>query len=247
MRYLVLAAALCTACASETVGESVQVHWVLDQDLEAEHADFETDSGFQVHLDEARIELASVYLYAPPIARVSAIAWLERSLVSVAQAHGGVDNEKGRRVLAEWTKPTTVDALGGSPVELEETAGEGGTVDAVKLVLKAGVVAHVRGSAERAGKHWSFEADVSPAEDVTRAVELIELEERLAQDSVVHVRVQPKIWLNWADFSRLASSADADDASEVSPDNQVGRAISIGVRSPKAFRVYIAEEADHAH
>src|SRR5688572_2741832 len=129
MRGLIITAALCAACSAETPGERVQVSWVLDQDVQSEHADFETATGFRVHLNEANIELASVYLYAPPTARLGAIAWLERKLVSVAHAHGGVDNEKGRRVLAEWTKPMNIDALAGSVVELPETSAEGGVVD----------------------------------------------------------------------------------------------------------------------
>jgi outer membrane biogenesis lipoprotein LolB len=241
MRCLLMAAVMSGACSAETAGESVQVRWVLDQDAQSEHADFDTATGFRVHLDEARIELASAYLYAPPTARLSAIAWLERSFVSVAQAHGGVDNEKGRRVLAEWTKPMEIDALGDSPVELLETTAEGGVVDAVKLQLKQGVVAHVRGTAERAGKLWSFAADVTPEEAVTRAVELIELEQRIEPGSVVHVGVQPRTWLDLCDFSHLGEG-DAEAVMEVSSDNQVGRAISIGVRSPNAFHVYIEQE-----
>lgn len=243
MRYLLMASVLCGACSAETAGESVQVHWVLDQDAQSEHADFETATGFRVHLEEARIELASAYLYAPPSARLSAIAWLERSLVSVAHAHGGIDNEKGRRVLAEWSKPMNIDVLGDSPVELPETTAEGGVVDAVKLQLKEGVVAHVRGQAERDGKHWPFAAEVKPEEAVTRAVELIELAQSIELGSVVHIRVQPKTWLDLCDFSHLGEGgAEADATTEVSSDNQVGRALSIGVRSPSAFRVYIEEQ-----
>jgi hypothetical protein len=250
MRYLLLAVAGCAACTAETPGERVQLHWVLDQDMQSEHADFETQTGFKVHLDEASLELAAVYLYAPPTARLSAIAWLERSLVSVAHAHGGVDNEKGRRVLAEWTKPMDIDALGGSPVELAETAAEGGVVDAVKLQFEKGLIAHVRGRAERQGKHWRFEAEIKPEAEISRNVELIELDETLEHDSLVHVSVQPKVWLQLCDFSRLgegAADADAAEIKQLSMDDQVGRAVSIGVRSPNAFGVYVAEEASHAH
>lgn len=250
MRYLLLTAALCGACASETPGERVQVHWVLDQDERSEHVDFETDTGYRVHLDEARVDLASVYLYAPPRARLRAIAWLERSLVSVAHAHGGVDNEKGRRVLAEFTKPMNIDALGGSAQALSETDAEGGVVDAVKLQFKEGVIARVSGRAERDGAHWRFEGQVDPAEEISRTVELIELDETIDQDAVVHVSVQPKVWLRLCDFSRLgagAADADAAEIKKLSSDDQVGRALSIGVRSPAAFAVQVEEEAGHAH
>lgn len=240
MRYLFLTGLLCAACTSETIGERVQISWVLDQD--ATDA-FETQTGYRIQLEEARIDLASVYLYAPATARLSALAWLERGLVNVAQAHGGIDNEKGRRVLAEWTEPMRIDALAGA-VALDETSAEGGKVDAVKLVFNGGAVAHVRGTAERDGKYWSFDAEVEPAEEVVRAVELIELDQTLEQGSAVHVRVQPKAWLDLCEFSRLGEgSADASAPSvEIATDDQVGRALSIGVRSPNAFAVTIEEE-----
>jgi hypothetical protein len=237
MRHLILTAALSAACTSETIGERVQVRWVLDQDT---HAELETQTGFRVQLEDARLELASLYLYAPPSARLRAIAWIERSFVSLAHAHGGIDNEQGRRVLAEWTRPLNIDALAGSPVQLAETSAEGGTVDAVKLLLQEGVVAHVRGRAERAGEQWRFEAEVSPEAQVTRAVELIELEQTLEQDAVVHVRVQPKAWLDLCDFSQLGAASE--DVVTVQAEDQVGRALSIGVRSPNAFEVYIEAE-----
>jgi hypothetical protein len=246
MRNVFVMGVLCAACTSETTGERVSLQWVLDQDDRGEHREMQTQTGYRVQLDEARVELASVYLYAPPSARLSALAWLERSLVSTAYAHGGVDNEAGRRVLAEWTQPTSVDALG-APLDLDATDAEGGTVDAVKLVLKDGVLAHVKGRAERDGEHWRFEAEISPAEDVVRAVELIELDEAIDQRSVVHIRVQPKTWLELCDFSRLAEGApDADSAEtiQVAADSQVGRALSIGVRSPNAFSMNIEEDGD---
>lgn len=241
MRYVLVSAVLCAACVSETSGERVQVTWVVDQGAQA---DFETKTGYRVQLDQARLELESVYLYAPPRARLSALAWLERSFVSVAHAHGGIDNEKGRRVLAEWTEPISVDALGDNPIELSETAGEGGTVDAVKLRLKDGVVAHVRGRAERDGKHWRFEAEIVPGEEVARTVELIEREHTLREGSVVHVGVQPQAWLDLCEFSRLGEGSDEAESEpvRVEADDQVGRALSIGVRSPNAFSVYVEGE-----
>lgn len=241
MRHLWMSVLLGAACASETTGERVRVHWVLDPGIVAEHAELETQAGYRVTLEEARIDVQSLYLYAPPSARLGALAWLERGFSSVAHAHGGIDNEKGRRVLAEWTKPLTIDALSGAPVELSYTDAEGGTVDAVKLLLKDGAVARVRGQAERDGQRWRFEAEVTPDEDVARSVELIELEEALEANARVHIRVEPKVWLDLCEFSRLVENA-ADEVITVQADNQVGRALSIGVRSPSAFSVYIGQE-----
>jgi hypothetical protein len=241
MRYVLISAVLSAACVSETNGERVQVTWVVEQGVPG---DFETKTGYHVQLEEARLELEAVYLYAPPRARVSALAWLERSLVSVAHAHGGIDNEKGRRVLAEWTQSISVDALDDNPVELSETSGEAGMVDAVKLRLNDGVVAQVRGRAEREGRRWRFEAEIAASEQVARTVELIELEHSLRDGSVVHIGVQPQAWLDLCEFSRLGEGSDEADPEpvRVEADDQVGRALSIGVRSPNAFSVYVEGE-----
>jgi hypothetical protein len=251
MRWLdlVVGSILCTACSEETPGEVVRVRWELDQSAQAERADFETRTGYRVHLDEARVELRAVYLYAPAAAHRSAIAWLEQRLISVAQAHGGLDNEKGRRVLAEWTKPMSLDVLSDSPVPLAKTDAEGGAIDAVKLQLAEGVIAHVRGHAERDGQRWYFETDITPNEGVSRSVELPALDERLSEGAVVRLTVQPKVWLDLCELSRLAASGQIDDSPAFMPipaDNQVGRALSIGVRSPNGFQVRIApaEAAD---
>lgn len=238
MKRIMLLMLSCAACSAETSGERVRVNWEMVQASQEDRSDFETATGYRVQLDEAQLELKGVYLYAPASASLSAVAWLERQLVTVAQAHGGVDVEKGRRVLAEWTKAMSVDALSDAPVRLAETDAEGGTVDAVKLQLADGVVARVHGSAERDGKRWSFDAEIDPSEGVQRHVELLSIKESIAEGSVVQVTVHPKTWLDLCEFERLG--APAEDAVTVPSDNQVGRALSIGVRSPNAFSVQIA-------
>lgn len=245
MKRLFLLMLGCAACSAETSGERVRVSWEMDQGLQADRADFETVRGYQVHLDEARLELKAVYLYAPAAAKQSAVAWFERHLVSVAHAHGGVDVEKGRRVLAEWTKPASIDVLSDAPVHLAKTEAESGEVDAVKLQLADKAVAHVRGHAERAGKRWSFDADVDPSAGVQRLVELLDLNETLAEGSLVQVTVHPKTWLDLCEFEELAAIDVGDDSvTSVTKQDQVGRAIDIGVRSPNAFDVQIATGKD---
>jgi hypothetical protein len=237
MKCAILLSLCCAACGSQTSGERVRVSWEMVQAPPEDRTDFETSTGYRVHLDEARIELKAVYLYAPASAGPSAVAWFERQLVAVAHAHGGVDVEKGRRVLAEWTKAMSVDALSAAPVRLSETDAEGGLVDAVKLQLADGVVAHVRGHAERDGQRWTFEAAIEPNVDVQRSVELLSLNESIGAGSLVQVTVHPRTWLDLCEFERLP-----EDAATVAPDNQVGRAINIGVRSPDAFSLQIVSE-----
>jgi hypothetical protein len=231
------------ACGVETEGERVHVRWEVDQGSQAENADFETTTGYTVHLDEARVELKGVYLYAPASATQKAVAWFERGMVSVAYAHGGVDVEKGRRVLAEWTKPMNIDVLSDASMKLLETDAEGGTIDAVKIEFVDNAVAHVRGHAERDGKRWLFEGDIDPKKNVQRLVELLELDESLTEGSVVRLAVHPKTWLSLCEFSELGAPQDQGASDSVfmpiSKDDQVGRAIDIGVRSPNAFEVEI--------
>ena len=102
-------------------------------------------------------------------------------------------------------------------------------------------MARVRGTAERDEKRWSFEAEVDPSEGVQRHVELLSLQESIGEGSVVQVTVHPKTWLNLCEFERLGDATEpGSDAVTVPADNQVGRALSIGVRSPNAFSMQVA-------
>ena len=242
---------LATACSSETPGRNVPVVWQLDQNLAGDEADFDTDTGYHVHLDEARLALGAVYAYsaAPSSVRAMASMQLERWFVSVAHAHGGLDAESGRKVLAELPQLTIVDPLAPEPWFSDITVAEAGTVDAVKLEfaesgpseLHGGSV-FVRGQAERAGETLRFEAAVSlDAAVKARSVDLTGLNETLDTDVVLHIAVHPREWFRLCELDQLPAAL-ADEPVQVTADTQVGRALVIGVRSPDAFSFRVDSE-----
>src|SRR5688572_9306943 len=132
--------ALAAACGGDTAGEVVVIEVALasaprDSDSVAE---FETDTGYAVELETARVRLGPIFAFAPEaLARAKPSAWdmLREGLVSVAHAHGGIDLVSGRVVRAEWLEPVTLDALATETVVLGEIEAEQGVVDAITLEL----------------------------------------------------------------------------------------------------------------
>lgn len=238
------------ACSSETVGRSVPVRWQLDQNAAGDEADFDTDTGYGVHLDEARLALGAIYAYSPASSSVRTTARLARWFVSTAHAHGGLDAESGRKVLAELTQRTSVDALATEPWLSDTTFAEAGRVDAVKVEyaeeppsdLHGGAV-YVRGRAERPGAEGlRFEATVALGTDAAaRSIDLTGLSESLDTNSVLHLAVHPREWFRLCEFDQLQPSA-ADEPVRVTAGTQVARALAIGVRSPDAFGVHITDQ-----
>ncbi|MET0387898.1 MAG: hypothetical protein ABW321_18140 [Polyangiales bacterium] len=243
------------ACAAETPGEVVPIVWQLDRDAAGENRDFETDTGFEVHLEMAQLAVAAMYVYSPLPGSVGAIARLSELLPfgAVAHAHGGLDPETGRRVRAEHLAPLVIDLLEPEPQWLPGSEAEAGSVEAAKIVLAesgkglpadlGGGAVFVRGTARRDGAEGvPFEAAVSLPEAVNaRSVDLTGLRETLAEGSVLHIAVHPRVWLRQADFSRLPA-AEGGASVHATADDQVGRALAIGVRSPEAFRIHASFE-----
>ncbi|MEY4582470.1 MAG: hypothetical protein RL701_7173 [Pseudomonadota bacterium] len=247
-----LAVSWIAACGSETAGKLVTVTWQFDQNSTGENADFTTATGYAVHLDEALLNVAAAYAYAPASATQSAVAWLSHWGVSVAHAHGGLDAESGRKVLAEWPMSegaAVVDALASNTLKLQSSSAEAGTVAAVKLELAASATGpqaqlhggsmFVRGRAERDDVRMAFAATVAlEAALEARSIDLTSLDEPLDADAVLHVAVHPAVWFQHCEFAELPT-ATTDDAVDVAADTQVGRALVIGVRSPEAFDFHI--------
>jgi hypothetical protein len=234
------------ACGAQTSGRIVEVAWQVDK---AAHATFETDSGYELQLEEARLGIGAAYAYAPLEDKLKATAWRWLTGVSVAHAHGGLDAETGRRVRAELLESVVVDLLDPEPQALPPIAAEAGAIDAVKLELaKSGAAAHeslhggsafLRGRAQRDGTTLRFQAVVAlDAALKARSIDLTGLSGTLDEGAVLHVRVDPAVWLEHAAFDRLAP-ADSEEVVEISADSQIGRALAIGVRSPQAIEAHV--------
>jgi len=235
--------ALACACG-QTEGQSISLTWNAAKASD-DSSSFATDTGWQVTLEEARVALESVFAIAPPEESAGAIARLERLLVPVAHAHGGHDEAGGLRVRAELLEPSVVDLLAGSSARLGNVSAEAGDVSTIKLELAHpdtrlpesmhGFQAYVRGSAERDGERISFAGGLHvAAEEPARRIET-KVKFALSEGGALTLATHGQVWLRDAEFDRLPEAAAADQAREITPDSQVGRAWAIGVRDPDAF------------
>jgi hypothetical protein len=236
--------ALASACGGETEGQSIALRWRATGSDAA--TAFATDTGWQVTLAEARIGLDSISAIAGEPQSRGAVALLSDLLVPVARAHGGHDDASGRRVRAEWLDPVAIDALAAGPERLGTVIAEAGDVAAIKLELARsaaklpdslhGFQAYVRGTAERDQMRVPFAGGVHVANDEpARRVETkVKLE--LSDGGALSVAVHAEEWLRDAEFDRLPEADDGAER-EITADDQVGRAMLIGVRSPDAFEV----------
>lgn len=243
---------LASGCGGETAGESIAVRWQVAGADDAAKT-FTTDTGWNVTLDEARVGIDSVFAIAPEAKSRGAVARLTDLFVSVAHAHGGHDDAEGRRVRAEWLDPIAVDALQDSAERLGTVPGEAGDIATIKLEIAKsadalpaalqGFQAYVRGTAEKDQLHIPFAGGVHVAEDeAARRVET-KVDFSLRDGGALAISVHPEEWLREAEFDRLPEAGDGA-VREIATDNQVGRALLIGVRSPAAFEVTYASDKD---
>ncbi|HKU40344.1 MAG TPA: hypothetical protein VJR89_19420 [Polyangiales bacterium] len=235
-RWLWVALLFCCAC-TDTEGQLVAMHWSVGGD--PAEREFTTDTGWQVTLEEAHAALESLFAIAPTRAEPGAVARLSRWLVPVARAHGGHDDAMGRRVRTELLDVGPVDALA-EPPRSEVESAEAGRVETLKIELARskelpsdahGLTAYVRGTAERDGQRVEFSGGVLLADDeAARRIEA-RVGFELGEGGTLHVTLRPSEWFRQAEFERLP------EGGEISLDNQVGRALQIGVRSPDAYEV----------
>jgi hypothetical protein len=242
--------ALCAAaCGGDTSGQLVQVGWRF----EPADGHFTTRTGWDVTLDEARLGIGAAYLYAPQDEQQSAVARLSRAFVSIAHAHGGVDPESGRRVLAELLDPVSIDLLSADATTLPRTAAETGSIDALTVELSDaaagldglhGGSVYVRGEAVQGDRHVRFEAMPVFGSDLKlRRVQLLGLHGELNRDAALVIHTDPSVWFAQCEFDRLQPSA-ADGLVTAGMDDEVGRALAIGVRDPEALQLSVEPGAD---
>jgi hypothetical protein len=232
------------ACGGDTAGEVVVIEVAL-RSAPSEGgsvAEFETDTGYAIELETARVRLGPIFAFAPEsMARAKPSAWemLREGFVSVAHAHGGIDLVSGRVVRAEWLEPVTLDALDTETVVLGEIEAEQGAVDAITIELAReaakGAQVTLGGNAARAAEQLSFEGTLTLGDDpLARRVELAHEHLALTDGGRLTITVHPDVWLRDAELGR----APVDDGvSTLTPDSQPGRALDIAARSPAAFSI----------
>lgn len=214
-----------------------------------------TRAGWDVRLEEARVAVGPFYFnVAPPLGGVARSAGpaaaLARLLLPAARADAGQEHAAGGRIVAQVTHRILLDAL--SPALATVGVGDGisepvrsaelwllpGDRAGTSGVLPRRSVAYVVGEARRGGEVVAFAAYLLLEENATpgqpldrlRVVRRIPAELPLSDGGTVELRVDPRSWLDQADFSDLLAYPLEDGRRVARPEDSVGRALSQGVR-----------------
>ncbi|MGB8332064.1 MAG: hypothetical protein WCE62_18200 [Polyangiales bacterium] len=234
--------AFLAAACGETEGQVVTVEVALE--APGSPGSFTTTTGWEVHLEEARIAIGPLFAFAPRF-EGGVVAALRSFLMPKAHAHGGTDPLNGRRVRAEWLPQVPFDALATDPLVLGTIEAESGAVDAVTVTLNPpdpgnATTMHdhhfwVRGEATKDGATIRFEGGLDiPDEGLSRRVENIPIDASLDEGGRWTVTVRASEWFQDAQFDRLTQQ-NAEGVFLITPESQVRSAWLLGARSMRAY------------
>jgi len=235
--------------ASDTSGLPVSVDMRVEPIVQGDHSltDFVLDSGWSVHLDEARVVLGPVYLRAPR--RTAMSFW--RALLPRVHAHSGhAQTLTEGQVLGEFLRPVAIDALSEEPIRLGSVAVEAGRLERLSVVLSPagsrgdahGQTAFIRGWADRDAERVEFECGLAIEQDTDETPENLEARRRIDQITLHHapqvregdtlvLEIHPWRWLERVDFDALVGLNDP------CPSAQSAFVLQwyLGIRRPEAF------------
>jgi hypothetical protein len=265
MRSFAAAALLFLAsCAdSGTGGERVEVDFAM-RGVSIDDGPIATttslvDPSWTIELDEAALLVGGVYAYPP----LPVVTRLERTLdvllgPSVARAHGGDDNQAGRRALFESLDAFVVDGLDPSEFRVGAFVAEAGVVATASVVLMPaygenagtsaptrGGVAFVRGTAEQGERVVAFEATLSAGSTVLRRrVDAISAVGTLRPSSHIVLSVAPLEWLREVDFAEFERAVEpsADGVRRPAEGSQFMTAWYLAVHSARAYSLRVVDE-----
>ena len=234
------------ACDSGTEGRAVAFELALESSMSAgatARGVFDTDTGWRVVLDEARIALGPIYLYGDEGALT--LRSLGRALVPVAHAHGGSDMYIGRIVRGEHLDAVVFDALAPERLALGTVSGRAGHASALRVDVAGAdadldglLHAHnawVHGVATKDGATVTFEGGLDiPDDGLARHVDGIPMDVAIDDGVTVIVALQLRAWFAAAHFDRL-SEQRADGTYAIGTATQVRTAWYLGARSLPAF------------
>lgn len=221
---------------------------------------FDNALGFHITLQTARIAVGPVYWnVAPPLTlnRPSlwqrARSWPLAALIGTARADETQDHLGGGRIIAQVTARAIVNTL--SPELTLLGLGDGVSEhaqtaelwllpeDAAKQsgTLPGSAVAQLEGQAERSGMTIPFtallplDAQMAGAEPLQqlRSVRRVPANIDFGAEGTnpdLELRIDPRPWLNYADFSDLAARPLEGSTHPVLHDDQVMRVLQAGVR-----------------
>jgi hypothetical protein len=225
---------LLAACGGETAGELVEI----DLSIQVQGQDdlpvgtFETETGFRVVLEEARLGLSSIMVYAQQEQAFK----LSDLFLGHALAHGGYDPFNGKRVRVEYAEPVIVDLLDTAPKELGSVEAEAGAMESATLIFAelAGrsAQAYVRGTATQGDDVIPFEGELTlPDERLLRRVDGIPIQGSISALGELRVSIRPHLFFDEAHFERLEGA----DTRQLTADTQVHTSWVFGIRSTKTY------------
>lgn len=250
---------LVAACEAGTGGRRVRFEMAVEPSAPRRPMAFHTAAGWDVTLREACISIGPVYLYANPfVADVGPRRLPQRLhdwLVPSAHAHPGVDHFNGGEVRGEWLDQLAVDLLADRSVALGSFEGIAGHARSVTIGVHPpgsaarGAVAclrghqvYVAGAANRAGTTIAFEGGLDIEEAGNRRRMQVAADLLVDDGTRVVISIEPRRWLDQADFDQLAVDPTTGVAS-ITPESQVRGAWWLGIQSAGAFGAW-AHEAD---
>jgi hypothetical protein len=244
MHVIAFAACLCLGgCESGTEGRAVRFDLAIGsvaEEGEPGPGVFETETGWRIVLDEARVALGPVYLYAASDSLAERLAQIF-VLLPVARAHGGTDPYAGRVVRGELLDSFVLDALDPERRVWTGLPGSAGGVESLRVDLPGpeaesagslrGYHAWVRGTATRGDERVPFAGGLTiPSDGLSEQVEGIALDGLLDDGATVTLAVRPHAWFDGAHFERLPPPG-GDGVRPIVADSQVRNAWYLGARS----------------
>lgn len=210
---------------------------------------FTTDTGWDVVLTDARIELGSFYAFAK-----DAIDDPFASLLgpSIARAHGGIDPLSGRRVRAQYLEPVVVDALVATESALGTILAEAGELEVAEVRLTdpnpANAAAlhgghlYVAGTATKDATSVDFAGAVTiPDEGTSRRIEGIAIDGSLASGTTIELSLEAARFFGGVHFDEMPVADPMTGIRPIAPGSQPYAAIGLGLRNPRAYAVALTE------
>lgn len=243
------------AACGNTPGRAIAVTFTAVGDA----SDFDTASGWRVHLTEARLSIGPIYVLAPAI-QTARLEQLRALVLPLAHAHGGHDDYAALAVRAEWLDGAIVDLLA-PEVVLGEGDGTAGLAEYTTVELATptdasgpthGHVAWVSGTAApiTGGAPIAFEGglDVTP-DAIGSAVESIASTFTMSTGGTFALTIHAAgrgadapSWLEEAHFDRLAVPTTGT-VRTLAPGTQPYVAWYLAARDANAFTTSYAPQA----
>ncbi|HKO48772.1 MAG TPA: hypothetical protein VJV79_13665 [Polyangiaceae bacterium] len=225
-----------SGCSSDvgsgTAGKRVVLHTVLSAEPAAQ-SEFTTGFGWDVKLAEAKLALGAFYYFEgpPPTAhfmrRRSLGERFSGYFLGTAWAHPGHYQPGTALGEAIFANPIVFDLFSGAPVQVSDGAGVTGIYRSARVVLPRNAPpdplldGHLALAVGQAVKHGDPAAGpvyfrlIADYDDIAMnvnegAVDGCVLDEAtVTADGTITIEVNPTIWLNLVDFSKIAAGSVA--------------------------------------